>query len=344
MYKLDAAEATKRHREAYHLGVMKAFEFLSQGKAVPWRDGQVNNLEKFHADSAVRKFFKKLYQEERNKAGVTIGSVTRLTGVKNKIDSIYCSMSGVVKNAVDATLRQVLNYENFQKGYSLIWDQRQKHLFWEKRDWSGDELNRLLGVTVCVYCNAVKLTDSSDIKNPFDHYLDKARFPYLRLSLFNLIPSCSDCNEKRAKHLDSRTDFVKYAYPYEDSICELARFDVEPISLKGLKGRPTTKDIVVDVQRRIQTPRSLAAHKLLKGMRIDTFYQKSYLDEIGGLIGNLAKVSDQRRKSWKKRMGTDFEVGLAVALNNRTLKVELTNQEKLSALTRDVMAKMGFSV
>jgi len=57
-------------------------------------------------------------------------------------------------------------------------------------------------VHVCYFCNIEYInkfvTDNERVKNGFtlDHYLDKGKYPYLALSLYNLVPSCYVCNSK----------------------------------------------------------------------------------------------------------------------------------------------------
>ncbi len=57
-------------------------------------------------------------------------------------------------------------------------------------------------VHTCYFCNIefINKFKKSDgkFKNGFtlDHYIDKGKYPYLALSLYNLIPSCYTCNSK----------------------------------------------------------------------------------------------------------------------------------------------------
>jgi len=57
-------------------------------------------------------------------------------------------------------------------------------------------------VHTCYFCNIefinTFITKGEKIKNGFtlDHYIDKGKYPYLALSLYNLIPSCYTCNSK----------------------------------------------------------------------------------------------------------------------------------------------------
>lgn len=64
--------------------------------------------------------------------------------------------------------------------------------------------------------NRISSFDFKNTHNHFtlDHVLPKSKYPYLSLSLYNLIPSCYSCNSKFKKDIDfSITDNLKYIIP-----------------------------------------------------------------------------------------------------------------------------------
>lgn len=93
-------------------------------------------------------------------------------------------------------------------------------------------------VKVCPYCNgeyvfAFKL-DKGDFsgkvkgrKSPFDHYFPRTRYPFLGLSLYNLIPCCSRCNSLMKR--DMYDGLLNMPHPYEA--------DVTKSVYKGMKFR-----------------------------------------------------------------------------------------------------------
>ena len=87
-------------------------------------------------------------------------------------------------------LKEVFDYEKkFQKVISP---------FFEKQ----------LETRTCYFCNIHYVNeykvDEEEYKNEFtlDHYYDKGSYPYLALSLYNLIPSCYVCNSKLKKSIE----------------------------------------------------------------------------------------------------------------------------------------------
>lgn len=93
------------------------------------------------------------------------------------------------------------------------------------------ELAEKLNVKTCPYCNmhytlfAEKEGTKKEnklTKFQFDHFFDKAEYPFLSMSLYNLIPSCAVCNQaKSTSTLDLRF------HPYHSAICEQFHFEVE---------------------------------------------------------------------------------------------------------------------
>lgn len=65
---------------------------------------------------------------------------------------------------------------------------------------SKEDFIKALDIKVCPYCNRsyVKCIDNNEnkalIKGQIDHFFSKKEYPFLAVSRFNLIPSCSDCN------------------------------------------------------------------------------------------------------------------------------------------------------
>ena len=93
---------------------------------------------------------------------------------------------------------------------------------------------KMLNVKTCPYCNMHytlyaneyrqgrrKLKISKITRFQFDHFFDKMRYPMLSMSFYNLIPSCSICNQgKSAKHLA-----LAY-HPYASNIGKQFHFEL----------------------------------------------------------------------------------------------------------------------
>lgn len=76
-----------------------------------------------------------------------------------------------------------------------------------------------LGLKTCPYCNRSYIYSTrrgvgkSEPKNTcqLDHFIDKGKYPYFALSLFNLIPVCSSCNHSKLSE-----NFIKSPFEIAD--------------------------------------------------------------------------------------------------------------------------------
>lgn len=113
-----------------------------------------------------------------------------------------------VKRLSDDLLNKIFRYENFSKRKVAY------------------EIMRKMDVMVCPYCNRLYTVTLKDkkVRPQFDHYFPKKKYPYLALSLYNLIPSCSICNMAKS---DMDTIDTPVLYPYEEEFGEKVKFAVE---------------------------------------------------------------------------------------------------------------------
>ncbi|NWF65857.1 MAG: hypothetical protein HXX81_00125, partial [Campylobacterales bacterium] len=61
-----------------------------------------------------------------------------------------------------------------------------------------------LGITVCPYCNRnyifnFQKNKSLEATSQLDHFFDKSTYPYFAVSIYNLVPSCQTCNQRKSK-------------------------------------------------------------------------------------------------------------------------------------------------
>lgn len=92
-----------------------------------------------------------------------------------------------------------------------------------------------LNVKTCPYCNmhyTLYAEDGNALKDQiaklqFDHFFDKTDYPFLSMSLYNLIPSCATCNQGKSVGNVS----LKF-HPYASSIADQFHFEVaDPLIL-----------------------------------------------------------------------------------------------------------------
>ena len=91
----------------------------------------------------------------------------------------------------------------------------------------ASELTQALEINICPYCNyedTETFGDDNCITRPdLDHFHPKAKFPFLSLTLSNLLPAGEKCNRK----YKSDKVMLDYRNPYIDGISDKTLFDFE---------------------------------------------------------------------------------------------------------------------
>lgn len=73
---------------------------------------------------------------------------------------------------------------------------------------------------ICPYCNQINIESDSNKyvitkrhRSALDHFFPKSKFPFLALSIYNLVPACDECN--RTKKSDYNTYIHYYHNPHD---------------------------------------------------------------------------------------------------------------------------------
>ena len=181
-------------------------------------------VEAYYEDIAHRKFrdennktFEAIYNEQfEDVLGVDLKSL--LCGALESLPKI--ELDGVQKKSI----KKIFNYQGkFQKHISELF---KKHL----------------DIHTCYYCNIdfiniFKKTNKNLLTGyTLDHIANKAQYPYLALSLYNLIPTCYICNSKLKKEHD-----------IGDSVPTSSTFDFDKkVKFKTFMNNPTLQVDSVD--------------------------------------------------------------------------------------------------
>jgi len=165
--------------------------------------------------------------------------------IKNHPEWIYNGRVGAISvNERDALLRAF--------GY--------KNDFYKKRKWSAFVFFHWTNVKVCPYCNVNPVGVGVDKKrkiktrNQIDHFFPEAIYPFLSISLFNLIPSCTDCNKNK---LSFDTYINEMVYPYARMFGRNGKFFISfpfhTLAQEGLFKKSIVDDIEFDVKKYDET-------------------------------------------------------------------------------------------
>ena len=96
----------------------------------------------------------------------------------------------------------------------------------KKKRYDAYDLAESLHVNVCPYCNRNNTftvhSKNGSTRPQFDHFYDKAIYPILALSFYNLIPSCPTCNSSIKGR--KRFSLTTHIHPYVEGFDDKARF------------------------------------------------------------------------------------------------------------------------
>lgn len=153
-------------------------------------------------------------------------------------------------------LWRIFEYDSFKRGdcikepfgkfTSYHWGQDSR-----LERWDSAELIRKSGIRYCPYCNAETVyvipkseeaNGEDDYRSALDHFLPRSTYPFLGLSIYNLIPSCTRCNTSYKQKRDPLSllrhgvlprdgrdmEALRAAHPYIEDIygCFCMRFSL----------------------------------------------------------------------------------------------------------------------
>jgi len=150
------------------------------------------------------------------------------------------------------------------------------------------EYVKLLDVTTCLYCNRnyiFNFTKNNKLEATaqIDHFFDKKTYPYLAVSLYNLIPSCSTCNQRKS------TKKEEIIHPFVESFDKVAKFNLKiinsnfyyrksgfDISFETTNKKALKSIEVFNLQNLYQNHKDI----ILELIQKEVIYNDSYLDEL----------------------------------------------------------------
>lgn len=192
-------------------------------------------------------------------------------------------------------------------------------------------------IKTCIYCNGQYIDNRDDrVVAQLDHLFAKSLYPHLAVCIYNLVPSCSNCNMIKVyknKNFQSpydekyNLDFFKFCLDIDETILDKdSKFEVQ-FKIEEQKYSKTELKDIEDT-----TP--IAAN--LVEMKIDSFYVNRR-DEIQEIIDK----KKMQYKEWNKLITSideDIdEIYIEEYLYGRILEDDDLKKIPLSKLKRDIM-------
>lgn len=166
-----------------------------------------------------------------------------IDALRNELDNLLLGDLAEIQRIVDLVEPTFEKYQDtcrgklcYKPGFKLIVDVLSKVFDYDKfidkddcPNWNAYTLSEMLGINVCPYCNrlfTLTIIKSSRtapynldrISRPeLDHFYLKSIYPFLRLSFYNLVPSCHVCNStlKGDKNMKVETHIHPYTLGFE---------------------------------------------------------------------------------------------------------------------------------
>ena len=206
---------------------------------------------------------------------------------------------------------------------------------------SSKKYIKRLNIKVCPYCNRNYIFNftknrKEEATAQLDHFYDKSKYPYLCLSLYNLIPSCSTCNQRKSKK-----DVVSEAiiHPYEDSLNDYITFRsvIKPHSKKSDFFTVDRLELEID-----NITCSDNVEEYLKTFNIKGLYN-NHIDVVADLHKKRYIYSDEYIEELYENFENIFvsKDELIELITCAYLEEDKLNQRPLSKLTKDIAKELG---
>lgn len=152
-----------------------------------------------------------------------------------------------------------------------------------------------LNLTVCPYCNRDYINGRSDDNSgcQLDHFFCRSKYPFLSVSLYNLVPSCSVCNNIKREN-------VGLVSPFDDSF----KFDKE-IKFRYIKSKDYIK---LKRKGKSKIKNNIDTLKLEDAYQIHNSEAKKILEKKETYVSsNLDEIADCINK-WTNKSGKGGEI------------------------------------
>jgi len=180
----------------------------------------------------------------------------------------------------DKELNRILREEIFEKEYKN-WGSRKKY--------GAYYFVKALGLNSCPYCNRnytfVVDSDNGKLRPEIDHFYPKSIYPFLAMSFYNLIPSCSICNhtksDKVKEDLENPYDIEANSYQFtytpqsvEFAVVEKEKYNFDSLEIE-ISGNQSNIELF-KLKELYKQHKDIVLELLIK----KAYYPQSYIDEL----------------------------------------------------------------
>lgn len=207
-------------------------------------------------------------------------------------------------------------------------------------EFSKNKVNKFIQneskIKVCPYCNRDYINSREDQSSAqMDHFYSKNYFPFLAISLYNLIPTCATCNRIKSDKIE-----WKFVSPFDDEYLfdDELRFEYD-INKKKIKfvTQNNYKDRCLRVNiERLKLEEAYVIHDSLIEEYVDkkSTYVDSLIDEIGKSLLEWGISNPIPGKSYDKNQFIEHLYG-------KKIEPEEYIHTSLGKLKHDILKSIG---
>ena len=229
--------------------------------------------------------------------------------LKKYIEFFEKNYSNSLKDGTE--LNQILRSELFEKEYKN----------WGTRTTYGAYMFvQTLDLKTCPYCNRnytfLVNDENGKLRPEIDHFYPKSIYPFLAMSFYNLIPSCSICNHTKSnkveENLDNPYDIEEGSYRFtytpnsiEFSVVEKEKYNFESFEIE-VRGNQSNIELF-KLEELYKQHKDIVLELLIK----KAYYPQSYINELSNfgfsqdevyryLFSNYNKEDDLHKRPLSK--------------------------------------------
>ncbi|QNU67175.1 hypothetical protein EHE19_001055 [Ruminiclostridium herbifermentans] len=216
--------------------------------------------------------------------------------------------------------------------------------------WNAYTLVMSLGIKSCPYCNRQYITpvyreEGCGVRADLDHFYPKSRYPYLSMSLYNLIPCCKFCNSIKG---DKEFNYKSYLHPYEHGFEDYLKFRYKPIKYLFTGSSKDEFKIVLESSEEIDEKKELVkkAENNMEFFMIEPLYYY-HKDEVMDLIKkrliyNKAYCDELKHRLEETTGKPITEKQLIEFIVSNIIDEDKLYERTLSKLYKDIVDQLGF--
>lgn len=226
-------------------------------------------------------------------------------------------------------LAAIFNYDRFREGARLEYSRKSGLKWHDDSDsvWGGYQFIKALRITICPYCGAdtvyafevcehyetskTKKKKMRFVPHPssLDHFFPRSEYPYLGMTLCNLVPSCFRCNTQlKGKCF---TEWEKHSHPYADDIHKLLEFYVDDVDLEKIKNVRRQGGFKLTLRKKHGhkniCDKNRAYAFMQDVMHTDEVYAALFKDEVRQILYKMAVAAECEPQFYSSLLGIDIE-------------------------------------